>query len=138
VNPDESAYVYFRVKSDYLPLEEISSSLGLQPTESWSKGDSGIYNPSRPDSGWCLYSPLPRSNMRIEEHIAALLPLLEPSAEFVRELGDRYTTYLVCVGYFSESSPSFFLSKKVVGRIAGLGLSIDCDLYFDWGHKDDA
>lgn len=125
----ERAYAYFRVAADSLPLMEITDVLSLQPTESWRKGDPGAYNPSRPDSGWCYYSPLPRSNLRIEEHVEALLPLLESKSSAVNELGSRFKTYLVCVGHFSESSPSFFLSSSVVKRIAALGLSIDCDLY---------
>jgi hypothetical protein len=138
VNIDESAYVYFRVASEHLPLEEISSSLGIEPTECWRKGDVGIYNPSRPDSGWLLYSPLPRSNLRIDEHIEALLRMLEAYTPMVREFGQRYTTSLVCVGHFSESSPGFSLSKQLVERIAKLALSLDFDLYFDCGQWHDA
>jgi len=132
----ESAYAYFRVAGEALPLEEISSSLGMRPTESWRKGDPGQYNPSRPDSGWCLYSPLPRSNLRIDEHVEALLPLLEAQTSVVRALSERFTTYLVCVGHFSESSPGFFLSKEVIERLGNLGLSLDCDLYCSAGDID--
>ena len=129
VSASESAYAYFRVARDELPLEEISSSLGVQPTDSWRKGDRGRHNPNRPDSGWCLHSPLPRSNLRIDEHVEALLPLLEAKASHVRALGEQFATYLVCVGHYSESSPGFFLSKGVIERLANLGLSLDCDLY---------
>lgn len=125
----ESAYAYFRVAAEELPLEEISTSLGMHPSESWRKGDPGQYNPSRPDSGWCLYSPLPRSNLRIDEHVEALLPILESQAPRVRALSERFTTYLVCVGYYGESNPGFFLPKGVIERISNLGLSLDCDLY---------
>lgn len=37
----ESAYAYFRIAGEYLPLEDISSALGMEPTESWRKGDPG-------------------------------------------------------------------------------------------------
>jgi hypothetical protein len=129
----EGAYAYFGIKADMLPLEEITAVLGLQPTESWRKGDVGQYVKQRPDSGWCLHSPLPRTNLRIDEHVEALLPLLEARGEFVRELGDRFQTYLACVGHFSKSSPGFFLSKAVTRRLSLLGLSLDCDLYLDDG-----
>ena len=136
LSDSESAYAYFRVAGEDLPLEEITSSLATQPTESWRKGDPGKYNPSRPDSGWCLYSPLTRSTLRIDEHIEALLPLLEHRTSVVRELSERYKTYLVCVGYYYESSPGFFLSKEVIARIENLGLSLDLDLYCNWGGVD--
>lgn len=126
------AYAYFRVAGEHLPLEEISSLVGAFPTEAWSKGDPGRYNPSRPDSGWCLRSPLPDSNTDLVEHIEALLPLLERNVSGIRALGAQYETYLVCVGRYNESiSPGLWLSREVVARIAALGLALDADLYFE-------
>jgi len=126
----EEAYAYFRVEADVLPLEEITEAFGLQPTEWWRKGDVGQYAKQRPDSGWCLHSPLPRTNLRIDEHVEALLPLLEEHARIVCELGERFDTYVECVGRFSKSSPEFFLSKAVIRRLGLLGLALDCDLHF--------
>ena len=74
--------------------------------------------------------------MRLDEHIEALLPLLERHTSAVRELGERYKTYLVCVGYYHESSSGFFLSKEVIVRIGNLGLSLDFDLYCNGGNID--
>jgi hypothetical protein len=136
----ERAYAYLRVAGDALPLDEITEQMGVAPTESWRKGDAGRYASHR-DSGWCLHSPLPRENLRIDEHIEALLPLLEARAPAVRELGTRFNLYLECVGSFAKSSPGFFLSKDVVARIAALGLPIDYDVYLDAessGHEPDA
>lgn len=129
----ESAYAYFRVADEDLPLEEISSALCMEPTESWRKGDPGQYSPTRPDSGWCLYSQLPRTNLRIDEHVETLLSVLEKHATTIRAFSERFKTYLVCVGYYSDSSPGFFLSKDVIEQLANLGLSLDCDLYCNWG-----
>jgi hypothetical protein len=126
-----SAYAYFRVAAEHLPLEEISQMLGLEPTESWKKGDPGKYNPSRPDSGWCFHSPLPRSETNLLLHIEALLPILEARADAVRALAERYETQLVCVGkYDGSASPGLFLSRETVALIASLRLAIDEDLYY--------
>jgi len=132
---NEEAYAYFRVSSGDLPLDEITSRMGIEPTQAWRKGDPGTYNPARPHAGWCLYSPLPRSEIVLPRHIEALLPFLEPRASVVVELGTRFRTWLVCVGRYSASSPGLFLSAEVVRRIANLGLALDCDLYFV-GEKD--
>ncbi|WP_404667355.1 DUF4279 domain-containing protein [Roseateles asaccharophilus] len=58
-----SAYVYFRVAGNDLPLADITSMLGIDPTDSWNRGDPSKYNPSRPDSGWCLRA---RAQLRAE------------------------------------------------------------------------
>ena len=130
MNSVPRAYTYFRVAAEILPLEEISAAIGCEPTSSWRKGDPGRYNPARPDSGWCLNSPLPESNTCIESHIEALLPLLEFNAEAVKKISEQYQTYLVCVGHFNETArPAFHISKQTLVRIASLGVSIDADLY---------
>ncbi len=122
------AYAYFRVAAESLPLAEITQSLGVNPTESWSKGESGQYNPSRPDSGWCLHSPLPKTNTNLWEHIEALLPLLEQKASAVKALSQKYKTYLVCVGWYDEAaSPGLSLSREVISSIASLGLAFDAE-----------
>ena len=128
------AYAYFRVAAENLPLAEITKALGVNPTESWSKGDSGLYNPYRPDSGWCLHSPLPQTNTNLREHIEALIPLLEQKASAVRALSEKYKTFLVCVGYYDETaSPGLSLSRAVIVSMASLGLELDADLYFGHG-----
>jgi hypothetical protein len=127
-----SAYAYFRVAAPELPLAEITSTLGIEPTESWKRGDPGKYNPSRPDSGWCLHSPLPRSESNLGAHIDALLPLLRERRASIQKLSERFTTFLVCVGkYDGTTSPGLFLSKDSVALLASLGVAIDADLYFE-------
>ena len=127
-----SAYAYFRVAGDDLPLAEISAALGIEPTESWRRGDPGKYNPSRPDSGWCLHSPMARSNTNLGAHIEALLPLLKQRSSAIRNLSERFRTCLVCVGtYDSSASPGLHLSREAVALLASLGMAIDADLYFE-------
>lgn len=124
-------YAYFRVAAENLPLSEITQSLGVEPTESWKKGDSSKYNPSRPDSGWCLHSPLPKTNPDLQQHIEAVLDLLRPRHTAVQALSQKYRTYLVCTGKYDEhTSPGLFLSREALTLITSLGLSFDADLYF--------
>lgn len=127
-----SAYVYFRVAGNDLPLADITSMLGIDPTDSWNRGDPSKYNPSRPDSGWCLHSPLARSNTNLGEHIDALLQVLSQRAGAVSDLSKRFETYLICVGkYDGSASPGLFISRESVALLASLGVAFDADLYFE-------
>jgi hypothetical protein len=127
-----SAYAYFRIAAADLPIGEISATLGLEPTETWLRGDAGNYNPSRPDSGWCYHSPLPRTETNLGAHIEALLPLLKAREHAIQALSARYETYLVCVGKYDDSaSPGLFISRESVALLASLGVAVDADLYFD-------
>ncbi len=126
-----SAYAYFRVSADELPLDEISKLLESEPTESWRKGDPGQYTRSHASSGWCLHSPLPRTETDLRAHINALAPMLRPHAEAIRSLGEHYETHLVCVGYYDRTvSPGLYLSREVVALVASLNLAIDADPLF--------
>lgn len=125
------AYAYLYIGGDDLPLEEISRILGINPTESWKKGDPGVYVKERRDCGWCLHSPLPRSNSCLFEHFEALFKLLKPRVEAIRELGGRYYTSLICTGSYDGSvSPGLVLSKEDIAFLAAAGLNLDADLYF--------
>jgi len=125
----ESAYAYFCIRATDLPLEEISELMGVTPSESWRRGDAGRWNPSRPDSGWCLHSPLPRTELSLHRHVCAVLELLEPRRAVVQKLSGRFAAWLVCVGYYTHSAPGLGLTATEVRGLADLGLGLDCDLY---------
>lgn len=125
------AYVYFHISGEYLPLEQITREMGMEPTEQWSKGDRGKYVNERQTSGWSLRGPLDESNTVLRDHIEAFLPILETRIEAVKRFSENFDTYLVSVGYYNETaSPGLSLSRSIVARIAALGLAFDADLYF--------
>ena len=126
-----NAYAYFRVFGEDLPLEEITRQIGIEPTESWRKGDPWKYFKAVPTSSWCLHSPLPRTLTDLQAHVEAVLELLVPRRGAVRALSERFATSVVCVGtYDSTTSPGLYLSRDVVALMASMGLALDADLYF--------
>ena len=128
------AYAYFRVIGETLPFDQITEAMGVDPTEAWNKGDRGTYVQSRPNSGWCLHSPLPQSNTNLGEHVEAVMRLLQEREPTVIELSRKFKTHLVCVGWYNETaSPGLFFPKGTVERIARMGMAIDADLYFAGG-----
>ena len=77
---------------------------------------------------WALDSPLPRS-APFEEHIAALLDLLEHRPEGTREVARRFDAVFQCASHFETANPGFALPPALVQRVANLGLGFDFDLY---------
>jgi len=73
--PNEQC-AYFTIVGDFDPAE-ISSSVGVTPTEAWVKGS---INPrthlARKFSRWSLYSRLERS-LELQDHIADVIGQLE-------------------------------------------------------------
>jgi len=128
----ESAY--FRVTSDTLHADEISSILGLQPTDAQSVGDphhriSGIF---RKWTSWKLESGLPRGE-RIALHLEALMAKLTPHIDQLYLLSRNVdTTFgLSSTAKFPTSNQMYF-SKELILQMAKLNLSLDCDLYFHY------
>jgi len=111
----------------------VTALLGLEPTEAYSRGDvctlpSGVEYQRR-KSAWRLDSPLPRT-AHVDDQIEALLCLIEPHAEAIREAASRYSVGICCAIYYVDQTPGIHLAERTVRRLGSLGLSVDFDLYF--------
>jgi hypothetical protein len=78
---------------------------------------------------WTLISPLPRGESFLQDHIEALLKVLEPKALELSSLGEKCSFGINCVGYYYGANPGLGLSAALIRRLAALGLGIDFDLY---------
>ena len=122
-------YAYLWVRGFDPPHSRISDALGLEPSEAFHEGDPWYKDRTRPFSSWHLTSPLPRTEVFLDAHIEALLDVLEPKREQLAEVAARYEVGMNCVGYYTSANPGIHLSAEVLRCCAGLGLSIDFDLY---------
>jgi hypothetical protein len=111
----------------------VTELINIAPTESWPAGERIHNHPSATwrKAKWELKSPLPLE-MPVEDHLTALLPLLEGKAEDVSKVIERHEAEIRCAVYYHEEhcNQGFHLGENVVARMAKLGLSIDFDLYF--------
>jgi len=129
-----STVISLVISDENLEPDIITQALGVEPDESWSKGD-----PILPDAPpermrthefgrWALDVPCsPYDNF--EEQLDKLITRLEALSPILKE-------YIVAfdggirVGYSSgEVSIGFYLSSQIIQRMAALGLSIDFDIY---------
>ncbi len=128
----------FRAFDKSLDPAAVSALLGLEPTSSARRGEERtstsrtgerLVHGAWREGGWLLSSRLPRA-LTLEEHLHALLDLLEPRAEAVATLRGRgYRVDLYC-GYFQRSGqggPTF--SPTLLARLAQLGLELGVDVF---------
>ena len=73
----------------------------------------------------------------MEEHLEALLSLLEERTPQVREVCERFDAGIHVAQYFYEVNPQFFLTSEALRRVAELGLSLSFDQYC-LGESDDS
>jgi hypothetical protein len=109
--PDEETYFSYsatlRIFGDIPDLEQISESLGLQPTHSHHKGDRpGPKSPPYKHDMWS-YSPDVREEEPLETHINALWNAIRDKRDYLRSLKDTLTVN-VFLGYQSNNDMAGF------------------------------
>jgi hypothetical protein len=137
--PEENdQYAYLRlVEFDENP-DDITSRLGIQPTECWRKGEA-ISDSShvRKFNCWKLESRLSRT-ADFEDHIADVLRQLDVNKDGVKQIVKEHGWgCMQLVGYFNSHYPGLCLDAELVQRIAEYGLSVDCDFYYQYDEDDD-
>src|SRR6516225_677571 len=126
--PNEQ-YAYFTVAGDFDPAE-ISSVVGLRPTESWRKGD---LNPKtqyeRKFSRWLFYSRLDRQRS-LEDHTADVLEQMRVNRGAFCEASARYGGVMQLVAYFKTNYPGGSFGRELVNGLAKFSLGVDFDFYY--------
>jgi len=112
-------------------LQAVTKLLDIAPTDAWRVGDPVSDQPTmtRNHSRWTLASGC-GLEAPVEDHLHALLTILEERRERIREVAQRYSVELQCAIYYEDDTAGIHLSEDVVRRVAALGLAIDLDLYF--------
>src|SRR4051794_20903363 len=101
VKPNE-LYAYFKVVADDFDPSEITSRVGIQPTESWKRGDICPRTlRERNYSRWSLYSRLSR-DQELEAHVNDVLTQLDSNPEAFREVSLEYDGCMQLVAYFHQ------------------------------------
>jgi hypothetical protein len=135
---------HFSIKSPSVDLPELTSMVGLTPTEgrslsdrrSGSTGSTGWYACWRISTGEAEEVP----DRDLAAHVAELLGVIEPTAaRWVGkpELRDTLVT-LSCVAYIPDATmPALFFDGPLLTRISRLGAALDVDLYPMWPTSHD-
>jgi len=124
----EETIVRLKLRSRIYSPEKLVELSGLNCQRSWRigerRGKSGIVEE---DNGCVVESGLPKS-ATLDEHMAALLAVLAPCTAQLRSLSEHTDIELSCVVY-GKTVPALNFSRKTIDQIAGLGASLDIDLY---------
>jgi hypothetical protein len=119
---------YLTFVGDFDP-EEVTSIIGVAPTEFWHKGDiNPVSHHERKFSRWSLYSSLDPAQP-IVEHIRDVLKQLAPYVDRVNAVPTTIERGMQTVAYFHSDTPWFHFDEDVVAGCAAMNLSIDCDFY---------
>lgn len=123
--------IRLELSSDRIDPDQITEALGLQPSETWRRGDAWERGPRpRPENGWVLATPYGATWDAVDP-LRQMLEWIEPSRTSLAELiaGGSAEGRLSIVGYQRDRGPSIYLDSDVVRRIARLGIALNVDFY---------
>lgn len=124
------AHVFLAVQEFGQNHEIVSDLIGFTPTKAWVKGDPFAEHPNlvHKFSRWSYQSPLPLE-ASVENHLTALLKVLELHANGVRNVSARYPAHIGCAVYSDDAVAGFHLGAPILARISALNLSFDYEHY---------
>jgi len=124
----QETIVRLKVRSPTFTPDQITAVISIPCDARWCIGDTRPHTTIREkDNGWVLGSGLPK-DVALEEHIDALLHVLNSRADSIRSLSAVAKVEFSCVIY-AEATPALNFDASVINRIARLGAALDIDLY---------
>jgi len=130
------SYAYFTITGDFDPAE-ITAKVGIQPTDSWKKGDRhGKKQIEYKFSRWSLRSSLPDIES-LENHIADVLKQLSKNKEGFRDISMKNDGCMQLVGIFNVDYPGLHFDSDLVSGLADYSLSVDFDFYHYWDTEEE-
>lgn len=126
--------VSLRLMGDSLPVEEIESKLGLEPS-SFGRKDEHLHGDPRRAKYYTnvwVSRYLVNSDVPFEEQVAGLLDVLEPKLGALKEilsLPDVEGELFLGFGSSKSGQGGAIFSPELLRRVADYGLSLSLDLY---------
>src|SRR5688572_3562456 len=109
--------------------DEITTAIGITPTETWKIGDH-----RRKHNGWCISTGY-HQDFDLEKYIKQLFEILLPKSETITTFcgENELDCELSCAAYVINETPSTTFSKEIVSDLAKLNASLDIDIILTTG-----
>ena len=79
-------YVYFALTGEDFDPQKITDRIGINPTESWKKGDNGKYNFDMKYSCWKLSTLTGKEEIEIDNLVSEIINKLNCKIDIINEL----------------------------------------------------
>ena len=126
---ENEEYAYVRIVGFTCTADELTSQLGIEPSEAGNMGDPAPDSqPPYRHSTWLLRSRLSKS-ATLEAHILDVLDQLAGHERQVRDISESPGVTMECVGIYEVFNPGLHLTARTIKRLADFGMSLDLDTY---------
>lgn len=141
-------YAYFQLSGVNLDPNEITSIVGVKPTQAWKKGDL-VVRPRGKDtirkfSAWKVKSQLSSSEAldptrELEIYVESVFEQLQPGWQQLAQIGFQYEALICCVVYAYSHMPAIYFNQQIIQKASELSAGIDVDMYclLDYTQQED-
>jgi Domain of unknown function (DUF4279) len=128
---------YFTIYGDDFPIDYVNESLGIEPTDSYYKGDiiARPLNQNTPqfrkETAWQLSTDYQES-YDVKEQMNQILIPLKNKAEVINQLKNKYKLkcdFSIVVIIENGETPGLHLDLEIIEFTNSIGAEFDIDLY---------
>ena len=130
-----SSYVYFALTGDNFDTGEVTSRIGISPTDSWRKGDKGKYKPVLEFASWRLSTDKGKEYIQIDNLVDEIVSKLYDKIEIINDLKRQFQldSVLEIVLYIDtnedNSTPALGHDLRTIEFLYRTGSTTDVDIY---------
>jgi hypothetical protein len=134
-NTLSKSYVYFALHGDDFDPNEVTRELGIEPTDSWKKGDKGQYIANQKYACWKWSTEKGKEAIFMDTLVNEVVEKLKAKVENINKLKEKYqlTSVLEIVMYIDvnpdESTPALGHDLKTIEFLYQTQTVTDVDIY---------
>jgi len=131
----DNSYVYFALTGDNFDTDEVTSKIGISPTDSWRKGDKGKYKPILEFASWRLSTDKGQEYIQIDKLVDEIVSKLFDKIEIINDLKRQFqlNSVLEIVLYIDtnedSSTPALGHDLRTIEFLYRTGTTTDVDIY---------
>lgn len=130
-----NSHVYFTLTGDNFDPKVITDRIGIEPIESWKKGEKGKYNPRLEYSCWKISTAKGLEYIELDKLVNEIVEKLFDKIEIINELKNQFqlesTLEIVLYIDFNpeNSTPSLGHELKTIEFLFKTKTTTDIDIY---------
>jgi hypothetical protein len=134
-NTLSKSYVYFALHGDDFDPNEVTRELGIEPTDSWKKGDKGQYIANQKYACWKWSTEKGKEAIFMDTLVNEVVEILKAKVGNINKLKEKYqlTSVLEIVMYIDvnpdESTPALGHDLKTIEFLYQTQTVTDVDIY---------
>lgn len=130
-----NSYVYFALSGDDFDPKQVSARIGIEPTESWQKGDKGKYNPSMSFASWKLSTAKGMEPILMDNLVLEIVDRLYDKVEVINQIKKEFELNSILEIVMDvdineeQSTPALGHDLKVIEFLYKTQTRTDVDIY---------